>query len=44
MLFRSQSELRQDIERVQAGCFGGATTLAEADLKALADKWLRRLR
>ena len=39
-----QSELRQDIERVQAGCFGGATTLAESDLKALADKWLRRLR
>jgi hypothetical protein len=34
----------QDIERVQSGCFGGATTLAEADLKTLAEKWLRQLR
>ncbi len=39
-----QAELGQDIERVQAGCFGGAPTLTEADLKALAEKWLRQLR
>jgi hypothetical protein len=39
-----KAELFQDIERVQSGCFGGATTLAEADLKTLAEKWLRQLR
>ena len=39
-----KSELQQDIERVQSGCFGGATTLNEADLKSLAEKWLRQLR
>jgi hypothetical protein len=39
-----KSELQQDIDRVQSGCFGGATTLAEADLKSLAEKWLRQLR
>lgn len=39
-----KAELLQDIERVQSGCFGGATTLAEADLKTLAEKWLRQLR
>lgn len=39
-----QSELKQDIERVQTGCFGGATTLSESDLKTLAEKWLRQLR
>lgn len=39
-----QSELKQDIERVQTGCFGGASTLSESDLKALAEKWLRQLR
>jgi hypothetical protein len=39
-----QAELKADIERVQTGCFGGATTLSEADLKTLAEKWLRQLR
>jgi hypothetical protein len=39
-----QAELRQDVERVQTGCFGGASTLSEAELKALAEKWLRQLR
>jgi hypothetical protein len=39
-----QAELKADIERVQTGCFGGATTLSAADLKALAEKWLRQLR
>jgi hypothetical protein len=39
-----QAELQADIERVQAGCFGGTSTLSETDLKALAEKWLRQLR
>ena len=39
-----KAELQQDIERVQAGCFGGASTLSDADLKTLAEKWLRQLR
>jgi hypothetical protein len=39
-----KAELQQDIERVQSGCFGGATTLTEADLRSLAEKWLRQLR
>ena len=39
-----KAELQQDIERVQTGCFGGATTFSEADLKTLAEKWLRQLR
>jgi len=39
-----KAELQQDIERVQSGCFGGTTTLSEADLKSLAEKWLRQLR
>ncbi len=39
-----KSELQQDLERVQRGCFGGATTLTEADLRSLAEKWLRQLR
>jgi hypothetical protein len=39
-----QAELKADIERVQTGCFGGATTLSEPDLKTLAEKWLRQLR
>jgi len=29
---------------VQTGCFGGAATLSESDIKALAEKWLRQLR
>jgi hypothetical protein len=39
-----QAELQQDIERVQTGCFGGTATLSPADLKSLAEKWLRQLR
>ncbi len=39
-----KSELQQDIDRVQSGCFGGATTLTDADLRSLAEKWLRQLR
>jgi hypothetical protein len=39
-----QAELNADIERVQTGFFGGAATLSEADLKTLAEKWLRQLR
>lgn len=39
-----QTELRQDIERVQADCFGGAGTLTTADLTTLTQKWLHRLR
>ena len=39
-----QAELQQDIERVQSGCFGGTATLSPADLKSLAEKWLRQLR
>ncbi len=38
------AELQQDIERVQTGCFGSATTLSPADLKTVAEKWLRQLR
>jgi hypothetical protein len=38
------AELQQDIERVQTGCFGGTTTLSPADLKTVAEKWLRQLR
>ena len=38
------AELQQDIERVQTGCFGGTTTLSPADLKTIAEKWLRQLR
>ena len=38
------TELQQDIERVQTGCFGGTTTLSPADLKTIAEKWLRQLR
>ena len=38
------AELQQDIERVQTGCFGGTTTLSTADLKTVAEKWLRQLR
>ena len=41
---RGKSELQQDIDRVQSGCFGGATTLTDADLSSLAEKWLRQLR
>ena len=39
-----KAELQQDIERVQTGCFGGTTTLSPADLKTVAEKWLRQLR
>jgi len=39
-----KSELQQDIERVQTGCFGGTATLSPADLKTVAEKWLRQLR
>ena len=39
-----KAELQQDIDRVQTGCFGGAATLSPADLKSLAEKWLRQLR
>ena len=39
-----KSDLQQDIERVQTGCFGGTTTLSPSDLKTLAQKWLRQLR
>ena len=38
------AELQQDIERVQTGCFGGTATLSPADLKTVAEKWLRQLR
>jgi hypothetical protein len=39
-----QAELQQDIERLQTGCFGGTATLSPADLKSIAEKWLRQLR
>jgi hypothetical protein len=39
-----KADLQQDIERVQTGCFGGTTTLSPADLKTIAEKWLRQLR
>jgi hypothetical protein len=39
-----KADLQQDIERVQTGCFGGTTTLSPADLKSVAEKWLRQLR
>jgi len=39
-----RADLQQDIERVQTGCFGGTTTLSPADLKTVAEKWLRQLR
>lgn len=39
-----QAELQADIERVQVGCFGGAATLSDTELKTLAEKWLRQLR
>ncbi|MGA0134004.1 MAG: hypothetical protein ACO3ND_06595 [Opitutales bacterium] len=41
---RQREELREDVGRVESGCFGGQTTLSEADLRSLAEKWLRQLR
>jgi hypothetical protein len=38
-----KADLQQDIDRVQTGCFGGKATLSSADLKTVAEKWLRQL-
>lgn len=37
-----QQELQQDLQRVQQTCFGGnGSKMTEADLRGLAEKWLR---
>ena len=37
-----RQELQQDLQRVQQTCFGGnGSKMSEADLRGLADKWLR---
>ncbi|MEI7650505.1 MAG: hypothetical protein WCJ96_00680 [Verrucomicrobiota bacterium] len=37
-------DLQQDIAKIEQGCFGEAMTLGPADLKSIAEKWLRNLR
>ena len=39
-----KQELTADLERVQSACFGAAAAMAETDLKAVAEKWLRLAR
>ena len=36
-----QQELQQDLQRVQQTCFGSRSQMSEADLRSLAEKWLR---
>ncbi|MEA3210892.1 MAG: hypothetical protein QOE70_3949 [Chthoniobacter sp.] len=37
-----QQELQQDLQRVQQACFGGnGGAMSEADLRGIAEKWLR---
>jgi len=37
-----QQDLQQDLQRVQQACFGGnGGAMSEADLRGVADKWLR---
>ena len=37
-----QAELQQDLQRVQKACFGSnGSTMSEADLRGVAEKWLR---
>ena len=37
-----QQELQQDLQRVQKACFGtNASAMSEADLRGVAEKWLR---
>ena len=37
-----RTELQQDLQRVQQTCFGGnGNAMSEADLRGLAEKWLR---
>lgn len=39
-----RQELGADLERVQSACFGATAAMTEADLKAVAEKWLRHAR
>jgi hypothetical protein len=39
-----KQELAADLERVQSACFGAAAAMSEADLKSVAEKWLRLAR
>ena len=36
-----RQELQQDLQRVQQTCFGSRSQMSEADLRSLAEKWLR---
>jgi len=36
-----QQELQQDLQRVQQACFGAEVAMSEADLRGVAEKWLR---
>ena len=39
-----KQELAADLERVQSACFGATAAMSEADLKSVAEKWLRLAR
>jgi hypothetical protein len=39
-----KGELAADLARIQQGCFGGAVTLGEPELRAILQKWLKQLR
>jgi len=39
-----KQELAADLERVQSACFGATAAMSEADLKGVAEKWLRLAR
>ena len=36
-----QQELQHDLQRVQQACFGAEVAMSEADLRGVAEKWLR---
>ena len=39
-----KGELGQDLARIQVGCFNGASTLGEPELRTILQKWLKQLR
>lgn len=39
-----KGELGQDLARIQVGCFNGATTVGEPELRTILQKWLKQLR
>ena len=39
-----KGELAQDLAHIQQGCFNGASTLGEPELRAILQKWLKQLR